>query len=996
MKLSYTANNFYLEAAAKYGQANKVREMMAVLSHVNIEGQLVFLKGHKYFSEAADLLKEQGRDEEAAKLMKENGFMIKAAELTNQKDFRASCLLAEARRLSRASDHNLENLRTILEEVLELCKQTNQKLGCAEATYWMGVLKGDFSTLKEAFVMFLHVNHNAAAVEALSEAICCEETSESILKLVTRGIEVLLNLAKAFQKAGTNAEREMVKSCFDYFGVVQVDSKTCQVFQNDACGTLEFSSEDSNQREKKTSHKFTESLEAVKSALNKHFLKRLFAITQRVLQMSFPSICLKFIAGLTCEDDACEDFHETLSLHKIKSVLQCKMHLTAINGLLLEAKRVFSKEMFYEPNPVDEMLTADKYALCKSLIHTIFPKHFHLRIVSENSVACKQNLSLNSRIFNVCKMVLREYVISEFKNTTAQNRRESTDLWLKAMQVFALTSSYPEEFERILFKEEDEYSRELKLLGERGRGQTKFIEGRYGMLLPDKYAENAESNYLCFIGLLQGSLDRLYVHRNLEECKWLFYRFMNVLVKKCVNPLIPSIGNTVALLEFQFNLCCGVLMRLCKNMTLCLPKSYIALFHYWDFLFVRGNHYKDFTFSVIQEYRPEDTQQAVKQFRVHLMYLADVLCKYENFNVLLDAFSDLDFITSGEAERTVVLCLVMWVNADQVLSYRYKKILAKHFPTIKENLVEMKKEYPSKVPERLLKIVALMCATSDIKVVVEGLKELLLCRDMEYLADCRWRWDSKVQRGYEDTKVLRGIFYRITDLERFTRLNQAEYFEEPEMPLDKDLYVAERKDPLADIASTKQQKQQQKAAAKRKLRSLFLFVHCCVRWKWISSSKPESLEMTSGIFKKADTDQTQCDLCGVKFLRSSESVVIPAEDFEKVDTTTEGKWEESVERNDSFVASETFETHIILNEHKNKRASYQKYFEFFKNTVDPVIYEGRDVMESFEENISIGSHFASREQSKLMQGKIQEGIKKISDAVEDVYKRKEWADGKAS
>ncbi|XP_062986061.1 TPR and ankyrin repeat-containing protein 1 isoform X2 [Elgaria multicarinata webbii] len=994
-QLSYTANQFYLEAAAKYLRANRISEMMEVLSHLDIEDQLVFLKTHKHFSEAADLLKREGRSEEAAKLMKQHGFVLEAAKLTNQMDFRASCLLAAAR-LSVAGCHKLENLRDILEEALELCEQQKQKSGSAEATYFMGILEKDFHTLTKAFHMFFHVNHYAGAVEALFEAIQCDEESEVILKLASHGIEVLLKLVKAFKKAGTNAEREMVKSCFEYFGIVPVDGKLCQVSQNEAGCVLEFLPENFHPREKKTSDPFIVSLEEVKIALNKHLLNRLTAVAHRLLELNFPNICMKFIVGLKCEDEACEDFHRVLAFHEIKSVFQCKMHLAAINGLLLEAKQLFPKEMLHEPNAIDELLTVDKYALCKSLINVIFPKHFHLRMVSENSGACKYTLNLHTcgfRISNPSRTVLREYIRSEFKNETAQNRRESTDLWLKTMQVFALTSCYPEELERFLCREEDEYNRELKMVEERGRGRLKGVEGRYGMLMPDKYAGNAESTHLCFIRLMQDSMDQLYVHRNVEQCKWLFYRFMNVLVKKCIDPLIPSIGNTVTLLEFQFILGCAVLMRLCKNMTLCLPKSYIALLHYWDFLFTRGDRHREVCL-IIQEYKPEDTKRAIQEFKFHLKYLADVLCKYEKFNVLLDAFGDPDYIMSGEAERTVVLCLVMLINADQVLNWKYKVILAEHFPTLKESLMEMKKGCPSKVPERLLKIVDLMSETSDVKEVVEGLKELLFCRDEEFLADCCWRWDPKGSWSsrHEDNKGIRGIYYRVADLDRFAFLSQADYFEEPETDLEKMIYVEEREDPLANIASIRQQKQQQKASAKRKLRCLFLFVRCCVRWKSISCSKPESSEMALGVFKRADIDQTQCDLCGVKFLQNPANFSPRTEHSEKetteMATPTETDWEEG----EIFVAGQTFESHVNLDEHKNKHASYQKYVEFFKTKVEPLIHKGMNVVERIVENTSIKGHLASNEQSNIEERKIQDAIKKISDTVEDIYKRKAWAD----
>ncbi|XP_030407141.1 TPR and ankyrin repeat-containing protein 1 isoform X4 [Gopherus evgoodei] len=1009
-KLSYSVNQFCLEAAAKYLRENKTKEMMAVLSRLDTEDQLVFLKSRKCLAQAADLLKREGREEEAAMLMKQHGFVLEAAKLTTRKEFRASCLLA-AIRFSVTGCSELENRDTILEEALELCKQTNQKSSIAEATFLQGVLKKDFRKLEEAFYKFSPLNHYAGVVEALFESSHCEPKSQDIFVLAPCGLEALLNLVRALRKATTNAEKEMVRSCFDYFGILPIDGSVCQVSQNEAGHILQFLPDNPSLKEKKAKDPFFVGMEEVKSALNKHFLGRLCSITCSILEQSYPDICMKFIAGLKCEDKTCKDFHRPLLRHEAKSILQCKIHLAAINGLLLQAKRIFPKELLHEFNDIDEILTADKYALCKSLLDFVFPKHFHLRVVSENPKACKDILGL-SQFSKPCRMVLNESIIFQFKSENAINRRESTDLWLRAMQVFILSSSYPEEFEKLLVKEEDDYNKELKLLEakkyveeNRGRGgRPKGVDGRYGMLTPDKYSGNAENTHLCFIRLLENSLEQLYVYRNPEDCKWMFFRFMNVLVKKCIEPLIPSIGNTVMLLEFQYILCCAVLMRLCKNITLCLPKSYIALFHYWEFLFRKKDQKKEIRdiFSIIQEYKPKDTNEAVKEFKFHLLYVAKVLCgaKNSNFNVLLDAFGDTDCITSGEAERTMVLCLVMLVNANQVLSPRCKSLLHEHFPEIKAKLMNMKKDYPSRVPERLVKIVERVNDAVNVRTIAEGLQELLIERDEEYLADCHWKWDTMYAKGAS----IRGIFYEQVNLDRFeSYLDPLEYFEEPEIELERDLYVEEREDPLTAIASIKQQKQQQKAHAKRKLWRLFLLAYYCIKWKRNSCSKadPSGMEMkefVSGIFKKADTDRTQCDLCGVKFIQGPENYFNQTEDFERETSeavtpreTDQGE-KESMKRSETVVASETYVKHIYLDEHRNKYTTYQNYFEFFKRNVDPKLREGLDVVDTIEQNTWLTSHLIFKEHSNVVQKKIQENIKKISDIVEDIYKRKAWAD----
>ncbi|NXY13840.1 TRNK1 protein, partial [Atrichornis clamosus] len=1011
-KLSCTANQLYLEAAAKYLSMNRTEEMMQVLSKLDIEDQLEFLKSRGCLHQTADLLKRKDRQEEAAKLMKQHGFALEAANLTALKEFRALCLLAEARaRLTRSSESNLVDVENILREALELCEETGQKSGVAEAVFLQGALKGDFMKLSNAYCQFLSLNHSAGAVEALFALSRCSTPSQNILFMATRGLVALLSLVKGLKKAATNAEKDMVKLCFAYFGIVPTGD-SCQVSQNEAEPILKFLLGKPSLKERKTKGDFSESTEKVKSALKKHLLSRLCSITRELLNKKYPDICMKFIAGLNCEDQTCEDYHRPLLRHEAKTIFQCKMHVVAINGLLLEATCIFPKELLNQCKSFDDILTSDKYASCKALLEMFFPNHFHLRILSENPKACKEILQFSSVISNPCRVMLKKYITFKFNNEDTAARRESTDLWLSAMKVFILSSGYPAEFEKLLFKEEDDYNKELNFAlakaesSAKSKGQrekTKGIEGRHGMLLPDKNAENAGRTHLCFIRLLENSLEQFYVHKNPENCKRFFFRFMNVLIKKCTRYLIPSIGNTVMLLEFQYILCCAVLMRLSKNLTLCLPKSYIALLHYWEFLFRRKDHYKEFkdTFSIIQEYRPKDTYVAVQYFRSHLCYLAEVLCGvHGRFNVLLDAFGDPDCITSGEAERTVVLCLVMLLNAGQLHSGKYRFLLHHLFPEIKEMLKSMRKDTPSKVPERLLKVVEQVSDATHVREIAVGLQELLMERDAEYLVDCRWKWDTAYTQGHPP---IRGIQYELINLDRFmTSLEETEDADELEKEFEEVHCLEDQKDPLEVIALSKQQKQEQKASAERQLYRVFHFISLYVKWKRKARSKVHPVamkeeEFLSEIFKKADIDQTQCDLCGVRFIQSSENYFSRSESIETDTaeplTSTENSGEEKLHAEGSAisVANEAYIEHRSTDEHTNNHAAYRHYAEFFRRKVDPIIQDGLEAVEAITEKAYTRDRLAYKEGSNLRQRKIKENIKKISDAVEEIYERKAWA-----
>uniref|UniRef100_A0A8C6W313 Tetratricopeptide repeat and ankyrin repeat containing 1 n=1 Tax=Nannospalax galili TaxID=1026970 RepID=A0A8C6W313_NANGA len=1004
-KLSYSASQFYLEAAAKYLSANKTKEMMAVLSKLDVEDQLVFLKSRKCLAEAADLLNREGRREEAALLMKQHGCLLEAARLTADKDFQASCLLGVAR-LNVARDSDIEHTKTILREALDLCYQTSQLSGIAEAQFLQGIILRDFQKLRDAFIKFDMLNHSAGVVEALYEAASqCEAEPQKVLALAPGGLEVLLNLVRALKKVTNNAEKEMVKSCFEFFGISQVDAKYCQIAQNDPGPILRRVFElNLTLSEKKTKDHFLITTEQVKLALNKHLLSRLCQITQSLLAKTYPAVCTRFTVGLKCEDERCEDFHRPLRRCEAKCMVQSKMHLVAINGLLLEAKKVFPKILAEELEEIDGILSTDMYSLCKSFLNVLFPRHFHQRVLSENPMACKEILKTNYKSFRSYRFALKEYIYNLFQNESAHSRRESTDLWLRAMQTFLLSSSYPEEFEKLLHQEEDSYNRELKALESdkeersRGRGsKMKGIEGKFGMLVPNKEDESTEKSHLCFIRLLESSMDQLYVHRNPEDYKRLFYRFMNVLIKRCKEPLIPSIINTVLLLELQFVHCGVVLTRLWKNAVLCLPKSYIALLHYWEFLSSKKDRELSDVFSIIQEYKPKDVARAIRDFRFHLSYLVKVLCGYENmnFNVLLDAFSEIDYVISGEAERTLVLCLVMLVNAEEVLQPFCKTLLYRHFQEIQTRLELMSMDWPDQVPQRLRKVVQRVLVAGSVKSVAEALQDLLFERDEEYLVDCHWRWDSVHTKG----TTVRGLCHEEVRLNRLLCVGPVDHFAEPEWDLGEDemeeldeVALEERDHFLAAILSQKQRK----ASVQRKLRRACLVVSLCITWRrWIQAEhvREEAREPRAGNFKRADVDRTQCDLCGVKFSRSPEGYFNPGKVFEGAASEAVVLSRAELERRECRErSSESYEQHIRLESHQRQQAAYQKYLEFFHEKVDPAIDEGKVVVQDIEQSIWIRSHLGSKEQSHMLQRKVQERIRRVSDLVEELYRRKAWAE----
>ncbi|KAM8967370.1 TPR and ankyrin repeat-containing protein 1 [Pelodytes ibericus] len=985
VQLAHSAKKFYLEAAADHFNNNRLKKMNEVLAKINIDDHLLFLKTRKCWSEAADLLRQRGRCEEAALLMREHGKLLEAAEMTTKKDFRALCLLAAARCMVAEN----KDPGNVLTEAIKLFTEIENRTGIYEGTLLQGIVEKESGKLHLAFKHFITMSHSAGAVEALFHSVKSGKTDEQLLFMASTGLQSLVTLVKALKEIKSNSQKEMVKSCLDFYGVLQVDGEQCYIPQCEGARIIEISTDENiDIKDKKIKDKmYCLELQDVKLVLERHFLRRLCEISVHVFAQVYPDICPKFIAGLDCADENCTDFHQPLQRYALIKIVQNKINLITISGLLLESK-LLSKELSHA---FQDILNDYAYRFCSSLLNLFFPKHFHLRISYENSVACKKFQDILKKFPLPGKAMMNKYVESIFQEADDRTRRESTDLWLKATQIFILSSCYPDGLKCFLDKEERQYNREYlfqkKKMNEHwGDGKKiKFIEGRYGMLKP-----SGGSLHIHFFRLLDGALEQLYVHKNPEECKTYFYRFMNVFIMKCTEPLIPNIGNMVMLLEFQFILCSAVLIRFGLGTKVLLPKSYISLLHHWELMFRRrGNRalIKD-TYYILWDFKPKDMRQTMKRFRHHIFYLAAVLCGQENeaFNVLLDAFSDIDYISSGEAERTLVLCLVMMVNVKGVVDTKAEHILWSNFSEIQTKLRNMKDNFPSRVPKRLVSIVDTVVMTSNVEEVVDVLQSLLEKRDEERLVECCWRWDSNNGKGqvhgifFED----RFIFKKFVHVQHFVQDSKYAHVDN-----DQEDFPENKEDLVTALASQVQQKH----SVMRMFDDLLLLVCFCIKWKR-ATQRMKTKQMEESIpetFKKANVDRTQCDLCGVKFSHGSSFSALSEEaeeDNPEAVTPTRNDVGSSVDFSSQLQdVTETYEGHITLDKHAKQSKAYSNYLQYYNTVnVDDVLSRGKYLMEI------TGDQMISREEFQLEQKKIENKIKIIADLMDDIYEKKLWSE----
>nr|XP_015212780.1 PREDICTED: TPR and ankyrin repeat-containing protein 1 isoform X1 [Lepisosteus oculatus] len=970
-KVPYTEKYFYLEAAARYHKQKNLPKMEACLSKLSPDDQLVFLKENGYLTQAAGVLKMLQREEDAATLMREYGYLTKAAEFSNRLEYKAECLLAYARIQSREKKLDAlqkEEVRKVLGEALQMFRKTQQPYGEAEVTLLEGLFTKQIQTVRHAFEMFLKESHTAGALEALCTLLSHSVLMVSNLSQYLTCIAMVLKLVKALAKPENNEEKEMVKSCFDFYGIIQIDDSQSRIPKNDGARILQFILNDNASLKENTISELTSyrlNTNDVKSVLKSHLLRKLYICAKEMISgcQAVPNVCLKYVCGLDCKLENCTDLHKPLQRHEARSAIHSKVYLTALNGMLLEAKKLCKENSLPEVEDFQNILTGDEYALCKSLIRTVFPKHFHQRVVSDNSVACKEILSLTQNVpFESYRMVLRDYISKRFKDENDFIRRESTDLWLEATKVYLLSSDFPDKLDKLLSKEENLYQNELNTNTQR--------KGKAGMLQVTK----GKQQHFNFFRLFLMMIRELY--KNPEQCIHTFYRFLNVPVRKCKQHMIPDIGNTVMLIEFQFVLTCAFLMHFCKNVVVCLPKSYLALLHFWEFMLKN----KPWC-HVVHSYKPRDVPHFIKKLKSHLCYLAEVMSGHvnEDFNVLVDAFSDSEYTGSGEAERSAVLCLVMLVNAGQVLDSRCETYLRYNFITAKEEL--MKLQDPGQVSKRIMRVVNSVNTSRNIKDVVEALEVLLKERDDEYLMDCRWDSFNK------------DIHFRTVTVARFNyillpiSLSSPSSDKSPAAVYEEDIEESEYH---LQVLRAEQHRINWRVAIRK-----CILVNRAIAIMQDKSGDGHIKRMIPKNFIKADIDTTQCDLCGIRF---GKNLVKPSdeqtgEELEEENLETEEGNEEhdQVADNNEISFKEDYQTHLSSEKHRLQQDCYEKYLHYFAEHADPLITSSKKVLEDLDAQKA--GIFSMGEQSKVVEGKLKNSLQNVMSSMESIYKTKNWASG---
>ncbi|XP_074641148.1 TPR and ankyrin repeat-containing protein 1-like [Tubulanus polymorphus] len=234
---------------------------------------------------------------------------------------------------------------------------------------------------------------------------------------------------------------------------------------------------------------------------------------------------------------------------------------------------------------------------------------------------------------------------------------------------------------------------------------------------------------------------RMYLisKHTLHEKKFPFRSVGNVneLLMKIANRahsiMIPTFGDTMLLLEYQLIVCFAMLLRSSQGAHVFIPSSYLAQIHLMDAIY--ASQRSKTLYDVVQYQESEFNKWRRIQGLVDQIVKLFCGAYKEDFNILAEAFSESDYIQSGEAERVLVFALVLLVNLDI-----NGPVHVYHETPLKEILNQIQCN-PDVSPRRLIISVNAVQKAKGWHDICRALRWLLDARGKEHLYKCSWIWE---------------------------------------------------------------------------------------------------------------------------------------------------------------------------------------------------------------------------------------------------------------
>ena len=599
----------------------------------------------------------------------------------------------------------------------------------------------------------------------------------------------------------------------------------------------------------------------------------LITMIRKMLENTFSrnSVCRKLTNGTQCEYSNCQHQHEDS-----EGLYNNRFH-SLFNLIYLESvveQSILEMTSYKDGKNVFPLISKDfkEFYACQRFYAFLFPstgcRRYHLTWSNARNI--RMTKAVNRRIFQFAYFLWNE--------ASVEKRCSDTNNFLKVSSSLQLIGSTPL-MVRWICKEENDFQKKA-----RTSKPTNNQLAKNGMVSPSR------GRYESYLQWWEDGKKRLYVHGDVENAARLIIRRFLTLTARRSRMIYPSIANTVMILEHQMTACLALYTRLSleHRYPICLPGSYLTMVRFWDDF--RPNVDKG-TFTLYQAVDRNASQELnklrlLKAVCSILSYMVRLTCGDldPSFDVLGDALcSDGTpmYISSGEAERTLVLFLTMVCNCGKGIPTSVEDVMLRKMCNLKPY-----SHFPSSIKDALEGIqVAKGC--SDI---VEILQMFLQNRGEE-LYDLRWHngklWydgpsnpSGYRQRFHIDISILRDELSQDEQQVPGEALHDTAASGSEDVDLDRpdfeattesmevkytDEELKEKEKARLEVIVTNMQRLYRRSRQAKALRSRKLS-----RLKSIEEHTKPSADVLEEHFSRFRVDKTACGICGTHFKASTD------------------------------------------------------------------------------------------------------------------------------
>ena len=737
----------------------------------NMEDRVTFLKERKMIDGtygAVTLLKENGKVLEAAKLLRSYGRLEDAWMLLDghneHAQFVAECKLAKAKQLILESrDDKIEEIKELIIAVKPTQDDTRAEVGLL-----LGDLTKDPSKLRksiEGYQKCGNVTGELAATHCYLREI--NLSARSTHWLVT-SLRKLFDLINAVITSKSVEERQQAATCDRFYGIFG-DERNLKVKENEGARIVKLY-HGSKIYKKHTLEQLRETVvQGDLIPMTKTWIEKV-RIVLNAANMKLEQ-CPDYIIGNPCSKvPSCQALHRPHLRQDLYDYVQ-----NIVTHILLDDVLHVASESPYVSSTPELTEVSDnsinQFQHCSLLYSLIFPRHSHPRKLSENLYATGLFLKVMKRPGVVKQM--ERYVSHLYELGNEEDKRANSDLLLQMWRIYMVFGEKHDALKKVLRAVEESCQKQSR---------QKYPLGM--VTLPNN--RKSRVLYGSYMSFFIESMQTLYSQQSdVLKAAFLFGRFIGVPASRPTKPIIPSIANMVFLMELWITILFTAVAKT-LGVSVYLPASYLAQMHFYDAV-CTGKFNLPAVYSAVS--------QTGHRISGRLKFFVDLMCasgKYSKFDILRDALQIGEYASTGEAERTLILALVMVSNLDISSDTCFGITIRRSLQTIfvRENF-----------PPRLSKCLRSVQGAKNQRDVTEALVTLLRERQDEYLYECEWQANVQQLRGpglkYKQTNMeaLRSIEYEtlVENAPAARQQDDEEEFEnEDREQLEKMAYMKER------------------------------------------------------------------------------------------------------------------------------------------------------------------------------------------------------------